>query len=238
MFKLQSYTQDDYTHIGITVGSDPIHREGEDGLASWKRDREVLKKYAFTDEDCALFEELLKKHGELINKRSETVARKKGSLAERDQLLHMAWIWVEQAGAMLGRLAVNDADLARRFNETYPEEDNQLWRAIEPINALLVEYKSAFGASVPVQALIDEAPALRERLNGLFGRIETAKAEPIQDTREIDELDGRIYVLLRDLNSAGRRAIRAGLLTRQAPYYRFNHLRRAPRPTPTPDTPA
>ncbi len=238
MFKLQSYTKDDYIRIGITVGSDQIHREGEDGLASWKRDREVLQKYAFTDEECARFEELLKKHGELINKRSETVARKKGSLVERDQLLHAAWIWVEQAGAMLGRLAVNDAELARRFNETYPEEDNQLWRAIEPLSALLVEYKSAFGASVPVQALIDEAPALRERLNGLFGRTESAKAEPIQDTRELDELDGRIYVLLRDLNSAGRRAIRAGLLTRQAPYYRFNHLRRAPRPAPTPDTPA
>ncbi len=48
----------------------------------------------------------------------------------------------------------------------------------------------------------------------------------------------RIYILLRDLNSAGRRAIRAGQVTRQPPYYRFNHHRRPPRPAPTPDTPA
>jgi len=88
--------------------------------------------------------------------------------------------------------------------------------------------------AVPVQALLDEAPMLRERMSEIFGRTDLVKAVPIQDTREIDELDGRLYVTIRELNAAVRRAIRAGRLTRQPPYYRFNHLRKAPRPTPTP----
>ena len=234
MHKLEILNDDDYARIGRNLGSDNLHREAEEGLARWERDLAVLALYGFTTEELDRFRGWFTLHGELINQWSEIIARKKSTLAERDRHLHAAWTWVEQCAAILGRLSAGDEALVHRFNEVYPEDDADLWRAVEPLAALLEARKGSFPASVPVQALLDEAPALRGTLAELFGRAEAAKAAPVQDTREIDILDGRLYVTLRELNSAGRRAIRAGRLTRTPPYYRFNHLRRAPRPTPVP----
>lgn len=234
MHKLVILNDDDYAAIGRNLGSDLLHRESEEGIARWDRDLPVLSLYGFTREELDRFRGWFTLHAELINQRSESIARKKTTLAERDRQLHAAWTWVEQCAAILGRLSANDEEMVHRFNEAYPEDDADLWRAVAPLAALLEARKGAFPASVPVRALLDEAPALRERLTELFGRAEAAKAAPQLDTREIDILDGRMYVTLRELNSAGRRAIRAGRLTRTPPFYRFNHLRRAPRPTPVP----
>jgi hypothetical protein len=234
MHKLVILNDDDYARIGRNIGSDLLHRESEEGLARWERDLAVLALYGFTSEEMDRFRGWFTLHADLINQRSETIARKKSTLAERDRHLHAAWTWVEQCAAILGRLSAGDEELVHRFNEVYPEDDADLWRALDPLAALLEARKDAFPASVPVRALLDEVPALRERTAELFGRAEVAKAAPVQDTREIDILDGRLYVTLRELNSAGRRAIRAGRLTRTPPFYRFNHLRQAPRPTPVP----
>jgi len=234
MHKLEVLTDDDYIEVGRSIGSDAIHREGEDAVGQWERDIDVLEKYGFTREELAQFKDSFQVHQELLTRRDETIARKKGAVASRDRILHAAWIWFEQVSSIVGRLAAGDAELVRRFNEVVPTSDAGLWRAIDPIAALLREHQGAFPAAVPVQALLDEAPALRQSVTEIFGRTELAKAEPVQDTREIDEQDGRLYVTMRELFAAGRRAIRAGRLTRQAPYYRFNHVRKAPRPTPTP----
>ncbi|MBU1411335.1 hypothetical protein KKC22_07430 [Myxococcota bacterium] len=234
MHKLVVLTSEDFIDIGRGVGSDAIHREGQDSLGQWERDIDVLETYGFTREELALFKENFQAHHELMTRRAETIARKKGAVAARDLIIHSVWIWIEQVCSIVGRLAAGNADLVGRFNEVYPTDDAGLWRAIDPIASLLRENQVAFPAAVPVQALLDEAPALRQSVYEIFGRTDMVKAEPAQDTREIDELDGRLYVTMRELNSAGRRAIRAGRLTRQPPYYRFNHIRKAPRPTPPP----
>ncbi|MBU1409878.1 hypothetical protein KKD52_11880 [Myxococcota bacterium] len=234
MHKLEELTSDDFVDIGRNVGSDPIHRESQDAIGQWERDIDELEKYGFTREELAQFKEQFRVHHDLMIRRSESVARKKGAVEQRDQIIHTAWTWVEQVLSIVGRRVAGNPGLVQRFNEVYPANDAGLWRAIEPIATLLREHQGAFPEAVPVQALLDEAPQLRERMSEIFGKTDLVKAEPIQDTREIDELDGRLYVTIRELNAAGRRAIRAGRLTRQPPYYRFNHLRKAPRPTPTP----
>jgi hypothetical protein len=68
--------------------------------------------------------------------------------------------------------------------------------------------------------------------------------EDTTELDELDELDGKLYVLIRDFNQAGRAAVRAGLVPDRARYYRFNHLGPAacrpnrtdePAPEPTPE---
>ncbi|PKN27011.1 MAG: hypothetical protein CVU65_03970, partial [Deltaproteobacteria bacterium HGW-Deltaproteobacteria-22] len=86
---------------------------------------------------------------------------------------------------------------------------------------------------------LDEHTALRPRLWSVFGETEMAKGRPVEDTEEIDELDGRLYVIMRDFNELGRAAVRAGLLADKPPHFRFNHLgagfRKPAAPAPTPE---
>jgi hypothetical protein len=65
-----------------------------------------------------------------------------------------------------------------------------------------------------------------------------AKGQTVADTAQIDLYDGKLYVCMRDLNSAGREGIRNGDLRAGLHEYAFHHLKNpgnsAPAPAPSP----
>ena len=54
------------------------------------------------------------------------------------------------------------------------------------------------------------------------------------DTAQIDLFDGKLYMSIRDLNSAGRKAIRNGDLGAGLHEYAFHHLKNSGNPTVVP----
>jgi hypothetical protein len=78
------------------------------------------------------------------------------------------------------------------------------------------------------------APGLATALDEKRGGASVAKSATVIDTAAIDVLDGRLYIAMRDLNKAARRAIRAGELRATPEEYQFHCLK----PTPKPAKPA
>jgi hypothetical protein len=56
----------------------------------------------------------------------------------------------------------------------------------------------------------------------------------VADTAQIDRLDGKLYLAMRDLSSAGRKAIRNGELAADVHEYAFHHLKNSGNPKPVP----
>ncbi len=85
--------------------------------------------------------------------------------------------------------------------------------------SLMQEKAGQLAASVPTADRQAEATGLRERLAVIFAAASEAKQAPVQDTAEIDELDGQLYLMMRDFFEAGHdpgRADPASLTTAQA----------------------
>ena len=106
-----------------------------------------------------------------------------------------------------------------------PAARGELRAAIDALAVILKDKLAGLSAAVPAQARLDEAPALRQRLAGIFSTAQDAKQLPVSDTAELDERDGELYLRMRDLYEAGRAAIRAGLIDRPLSNFRFTHLR-------------
>jgi len=66
------------------------------------------------------------------------------------------------------------------------------------------------------------------------GAVHTSKGQTVADTAQIDLYDGKLYMCMRDLNSAGRKAIRNGDLRAGLHEYAFHHLKRSGNPNPVP----
>jgi len=64
--------------------------------------------------------------------------------------------------------------------------------------------------------------------------VHTSKGQTVADTAQIDLFDGKLYVCMRDLNSAGRKAIRNGDLRVGLHEYAFHHLKNSGNPGPAP----
>jgi hypothetical protein len=56
----------------------------------------------------------------------------------------------------------------------------------------------------------------------------------VADTAQIDLFDGKLYMRIRDLNSAGRKAIRNGDLGAGLHEYAFHHLKNSGNASPVP----
>jgi hypothetical protein len=72
------------------------------------------------------------------------------------------------------------------------------------------------------------------------GSVNTSKGQTVAETAQIDLFDGKLYTVMRDLNSAGRKAIRNGDLRAALHEYALHHLKRSgnPNPLPAPTIPA
>jgi hypothetical protein len=83
-----------------------------------------------------------------------------------------------------------------------------------------------------------EADALCAALQFATGSVHTSKGQTVADTAQIDFYNGKLCVRMRDLNSAGRKAIRNGDLRADIHEYAFHHLKHSGNPNPATPAPA
>ena len=238
MFRMKtkkSYNPLQKRMLGRRYSSNDIARQLQEVLMLWRLFLSTFTEYGLGPEALAEFEAVAAAHQALVVGRPGAITAKSLTIAERNATIHDAWVWVGKVGASLGKLARNDADCATKLSAARPDEDNELWWSIGAMAALLQEKAGQLAVSVPVTVRLEEATGLRERLALVFGAASEAKRQPVQDTAEIDELDGELYLIMRDFLEAGRDAVRAGLIDRPTSTFRFNFMGPAyGRRTPTP----
>lgn len=226
MGKSVALTNEQLIDIGRRYGSDDVGREATDARARWKRDVDILAEYGFGPERLAAFEGIVEGHASLRASRPDVVATKVVSVDARNAAVTAGWIWVDKVTSLLGTTARTDAVLATQLAEATPTEDSGLATGIGALKALLAPRAGSFGEKARAADRVEEAGRLAGAIDETAGAAATAKAAPIKDTQELDLGDGRIYVTIKDLNAAGRKAIRNGFLRAKRAEYTFNYLKR------------
>jgi hypothetical protein len=84
---------------------------------------------------------------------------------------------------------------------------------------------SAWAEVIPLCTALQASP----------GTVHTSKGQTVADTAKIDLYDGKLYMRIRDLNSAGRAAIRNGDLRAGLHEYALHHLKNSGNPNPIPE---
>ncbi|MBU1413309.1 hypothetical protein KKD52_04440 [Myxococcota bacterium] len=226
MNPITTLTKDDYTLTGRRHGSALVARETAEAVVRWERDLAVLKVFGQTTDLLTLFKDMMARHQTLRQARPDRLALKEGSVRERNELTERAWALALQLHCILTPVAREDEDCATRLKLAMPTHDLELARGLGSLQELALAKSDRIPADVQLPETLEKIPSLIERLGGIFGQVNEAKGKPVEDTLELDELDGRLYVMMIDLNAAGRRAVRAGRIADRPPYYRFNHLRK------------
>ncbi|MBU1243335.1 hypothetical protein KKD52_01175 [Myxococcota bacterium] len=223
--------------IGRRWGSNAVYRQVQEVLMLWRLFLATFTEYGLGAEELAAFEGDVTRHVGLLSGRPGAVAAKMCTLAEREETIHAAWTWVSMVTSALGVAGRSDADLMVQLNAARPTDDDDLLWAVASLENLLSTRAPVLAASVPVRKRLDEAAPLRARLEVIFGSADEAKRQTVQDTAEIDELDGHLYLVMRDFYDAGRAAVRAGLIDRPLSTFRFTYLAHSPsrRPAPAPE---
>jgi hypothetical protein len=236
MAGVEALTDKKYTVIGRRYGSDEMAAQGVQAAGRWSRDVAVLARYGHGQAELDAFNALREQHAVLRIERPEAVTAKALTVQERAARLVAARHWVNQVSSLLGSRARADAALAQQVNDALPADDAGLDASIGTLSKLLTEHAARFAADAGVPECIAEAEAVRAGLTEIMGSLATAKSATRADTAEIDLLDGRLYISIRDLNRAARRAIRAGKLNAATADYRFDSgaARKAPAPAATP----
>ncbi len=241
MITRTAYTPERYMNIGARFSSDKINLQGQETAAMWNENLAVFTDFGQGATELDKFQKLLERHAAAIAARPRKLTERTVLVAERDETVHAGWIWNKKAIGALAPLAREDSAVAVAVNNARAVDDVDLLPSNEMLCELLAAHRDRLAPEVPVQARLDEHAALRPRLMAVFGAAEVAKGRPVLDTEEIDELDGRLYVIMRDFNELGRAAVRAGLIVDRPPYFRFNHLGAgfrkpaAPAPEPPPE---
>jgi hypothetical protein len=178
--------------------------------------------------------EIRAEHDAARNARPDVVAEKKKTVAARDTRVSAAWKWVDKVTSILGNVARDDEHVARRVAEARPADDAGLGTGIGALAKILEDCKSAVDSDSNADVRVAEAPALASDLASALGAVRAAKEAAVADTADIDLLDGKLYIILRDLNAAGRKAIRNGDLKARLGEYVFHYLKRSGNPDPQP----
>lgn len=226
--------------IGRRFGSDAVALEAAEAAARWSRDQTVLASYGFGATVLVRYEEDRRKHEALRVSRSQAVANKKNSYATRNQQMWRAWSWVDMVRSTLGVLALTDDVLATEVAAAKPEDDAGLVAGIQALAKILGGVKDRLPADAQVEQRLTEATGLVAELDSSPGSVHVSSGQTVADTAQIDLLDGKLYLWIRELNKAGRRAIRNGHLPGAPEDYAFHHLKHsgkaapAPAPQPTP----
>lgn len=235
--EIVTFTKEDFTRQGRRHGSDKIAREAQEMGEQWRRDLPVLQRYGQYQARFDLFLQLVDKHRILREKRPNLLAEKEELVRERNEHTETGWALAKQAVCVLTPLAREDTDCASRLKLAMPAGDLDLARGLGSLEDLLKDKAGVLPPQTEAAALVAAMAPVRERLSVIFGMVDEAKGRPVADTAEIDELDGRLYMMMLDVNAAGRNAVRAGLIPSRPPFYRFNHLRKSTRKNPDPVSP-
>ncbi len=144
----------------------------------------------------------------------------------------MGWAWVDRVTSALGMLARNDEPLATALLAATPTDDASLEAGIQALSKVLSSAQGKLPAEAQADKRLAEVQELCAALQSLPGTVHTSKGQTVADTVQIDLCDGKLYVWIRDLNKAARRAIRNGNLNAGLHEYVFHHLKRSGNPTP------
>lgn len=115
-----------------------------------------------------------------------------------------------------------------------PTDDAEIEAGIHALAILLNETKGRLAAEVQADKRLAEVDGLCQAMQASPGVVHTSKGQTVADTAQIDLFDGKLYVCMRDLNSAGRKAIRNGDLRVGLHEYAFHHLKNSGNPAPVP----
>jgi hypothetical protein len=221
--------------IGRNHGSESVRQEAALALKRWDRDINTLAEYGHGKARLELFRTTVGQHLELCTSRPLAVSNKKTALKDRDAAIADGWRWVDKIRSMLEPLARSHDGVAERFNAAMPADDTGLEAGVGALATVIDDFKDVLPEDANVATRLAEAPKLQARLHNLFGDSANAKAATVQDSAELDILDGKIYLAIRDLNQAARRAIRNGDVRAEQNEYRFHYLRHGGRPVRQPD---
>jgi hypothetical protein len=224
--------------IGRRFGSDTVALEAAEASARWSRDESSLASYGFGATVRASYEEDRSKHETLRVSRSQAVANKKISYATRDLQVSRGWAWVDRVTSTLGVLGLTDEALATEAAAAKPEDDAGLVAGIQALAKILGGAKDRLPADAQIDQRLAEAVSLAAELDSSPGSVHTSSGQTVADTAQIDLLDGKLYLWIRELNKAGRRAIRNGHLSAAPQEYTFHHLKHSGKTTPLQPVPA
>jgi hypothetical protein len=228
--------------IGRRFNSDIVALEASEAAARWLRDEAALAGYGFGIAVRTRYEEDRTKHEALRVSRSQAVATKRKSYASRDAAVSAAWAWVDRVKSALEVEALTDDKLSADLDAAEPRDDAGLEAGIQALARLLTTRKDRLGSDAQVAERLAETSALVAGLSASPGLVHTNSSQTITDTAQIDLLDGKLCVWIRQLNKAGRRAIRNGHLQAPPQDYVFHHLKNSgrgssPQPAPEPVPP-
>jgi hypothetical protein len=219
---------------GRRYGADEVALEACEAMARWKRDVDPLASYGFGQQALDLFAADYAEQGKLRSARPEAVAEKKMSVTARDKQVSLAWAWVDRVGCVLGSLARTDQPLATALATATPTDDAGLEAGIRALATILNESKGRLPADAQADKRLAEVEGMCSGLQTSPGTVHTSKGQTVADTAQIDLYDGKLYVCMRDLNSAGRKAIRNGDLRAGLHEYAFHHLKNSGNSAPAP----
>lgn len=230
-------TRSDYIRIGARHGSDRIALEADETLAQWQRDLPQLAGYGFGPRALETFRDLMQRHQELRRTRSGSIANRREFSARMNQTVEEAWELAKRIHSILTPVARENTACAEHLRAHYPADDLQLDKSLPALGALLAENRPHLDADLDVDAIARRAQELSAALSELRGTKPDVSGRPQGDTLDIDELDGRLYVTMLDVNRAGRRLMKAGLIPERPPFYRFTHLHHRPASAVSPTVP-
>ncbi|MFO0681014.1 MAG: hypothetical protein U0234_03135 [Sandaracinus sp.] len=224
--KHRALTGDDYVKIGRRASSEDVALEAGEVSKRWARDVAVLAAYGHGPTALAAFDQRRADHAALRSARPVAIAAKSTAIASRTSAYREAKNWFGMVGSLLGTVARGDQAFADRLNAATPADASEYEAKISAMRSLLAERQSTLGEAA-VATRLSEADALVPRLAAAHGDAAVAKAAPVEETETIDRADGELYEDIRQLNEAGRRAVRAGALPASAlAEYTFHHLDR------------
>jgi len=235
MPKLRYLSDSEYVVVGRRHGSDEVALEAAEAEARWRRGLDALAAYGFGKAALDAFVGLLAEHAKLRGARPDAVADKRMSVVKRNQQVAAGWAWVDRVKAVLGTLGRTDQAVATALAAALPGDDAALEAGIRALAAVLSENQARLPADAQVAERLAEVAPLSAGLLASPGAVHTSKSQTVAETQQIDLLDGKLCVLMRDLNTAGRAAIRNGDLGDSMSDFTFHHLKsggRAPTQAP------
>jgi hypothetical protein len=237
--KTRYLTDAQLTIVGRRYGSDEVALEASEALARWRRDVAALAGYGYGQSALDGFAADVAQHETLRAARPEAMAEKKMAVVTRDKQVSAGWAWVDRVSGILGGLARTDQNLATALATATPIDDAGLEAGMRALSILLNETKGRLAPDAQADQRMAEVGALCTALQASPGTVHTSKGQTVADTAQIDLYDGKLCVRMRDLNAAGRAAIRNGDLRAGLGEYTFHHLKHSGNPKPvTPPAPA
>jgi len=220
--------------VGRRHGSDEVAIEASEALERWRRDLSSLAGYGYGQPVLDAFVADVAAQATLCAARPEAVADKRMSVVVRDKHVSAAWTWVDRVVSMLGVPARAEQALAMALMTAKPASDAGLEAGIRALAVILEENQGRLPPDAHADQRLAEVDALCADLRASPGAVHTSKGQTVADTQQIDLLDGKLYVCVRDLNAAARAAVRNGDLRASLADYTFHHLKRSGNPNPLP----